>query len=283
MEADQPGKFIELTRRAVYQENPSENNVTFEYDGSRLSQNFKEILEHHDAPGVSTPTALPVVVTSAYPDVSSFIHLLRDENDNEVNLIDYLYYHYGDHVEVAPTLRLSGSQEMKLWGFKTPVVNFYCSNLTTRPIARIEADGQALALTGNALGSILESDTGCYDRYNYAQAILRPGSTHLHLRWQFAEANPPWHEADVILPQFARTQGLPKGRFHSTGIDLYFQNDGSVVAERSEQYELANSKPAILTTGPSRPLINASPCGTALDRYTDEVTILKDEQPIPDH
>lgn len=95
------------------------------------------------------------------------------------------------------------------------------------------------------------------------------------VRWQFAQPEPRWHEAVVSVPEF-RSAKRPAGRVHPTRVDLYFQNGGRVVAERSLEIDLAQEKRTLLTTGPGEPLQRPAPCGMAADFFHGEVAIIRD-------
>jgi hypothetical protein len=270
LRADQPEKFVELTRWPVRPE--VERNET-PYEGARLSKSFFKLQVFSGEPKSTVPVTLPVSV-AAYPDVSSLAEKMSFARGQEASVLTHLYYHYSDRVEVVPAIMLSGSQRMALQGPNIPVVNFHLSNLRAWPIARLEIDGQAVALGSQAFLMETQENAGCRNR-NYEASALTRLAAPLRVRWQYALPNPQWNEAIVSVPLLNAAK-TPKGHIRSTDVDLYFQDDGSVVAERSQTIEVANNTLAIHTTGVGRKLLRPAPCGFAPDRYDESVTVIRD-------
>lgn len=266
----QPESFARLTR---YVWDNDDLDRLWPYAGSRLAPNFNSLAVHYGHPGNTPATRLPAVVATPYPEFSKLFNGRQPSASDEAALLTYLYFHYADLVEVTPALRLSGSQEMDFWGRKIPLVAFHLANLHALPLARLEIDGQAVDLGDHAFAS--ESpDDACTSR-NYSAFAINELNGPLRVRWQFAEANPRWHEALAQIPKFS-TPYRPAGRARLTDVTLYFQDDGSIVAERSQEIAQAQQRLILLTTGPGQPLRRPAPCGTAADRYTDEVEIRRD-------
>lgn len=268
MRGNEAGRFAELTRYF------GESDQMTIYAKARLASAFSEMTVFHEPPAQGTPKVLPVVWRAdAFPALDSFMKHLSFQG-GEASVIVYWYFHYADRVEVAPVIDLAGSQAMDLWGRGTPVVDFHIANLGRRPIARLEIDGAALALGSAAFESEQAEDYRC-SRRNYAAYAVNRLQGPLKIRWQWAQANPEWQEALVDVPPFRASQ-LPRGRVRSTSVELYFQPDGSVVAERSQVRDLAQGEMSIHTTGPSRPLASPPPCGYAPDRFGDSVKVIRD-------
>lgn len=268
---NRPGSFISFTR---YAKDYYGKDRMFAYAGSRLSADFKSLRVFHGKPAETSPTMLPVLVAAPYPDLTSFMDRHQIAHLGEASVLVYHYYHYADRVEIAPALRLSGLQAMDLWGRKIPVVAFHLANLRALPLARLEIDGQAVDLGGSAFARESADSNGCTSR-NYQAHVVNELSRPLKVRWQFAQPDPRWHETMVSVPEFGSAR-RPSGRAHSTSVDLYFQDDGSVVAERSLEIDQAQQKLTLLTTGLAEPLRQTPPCGTAADRYTEQVSIIQD-------
>jgi hypothetical protein len=271
MPAKQPERFIELTR---YAKNFYGEDRMLAYEGGRLAADFRELTVYFGPPASTAPSKLPVVVAAPYPDVGLFVSKLSFRPLNNVSLLKHLYFHYADRVEVAPALSLSGSASMDLWGANLPVVDFHLANLAARPLARLEIDGQAVDLGEQAFQRESAEGGDCRSRNFEAHAINRLQGP-LKVRWQFAQANPSWHEAQVNVPSFKSAQG-PAGRVRSTSVDIYFQDDGSVVAERSQLIDRAAALLTVRSTGPAVALRQPPPCGMAADRFGDSVTRVQD-------
>lgn len=269
--AAHPEKFVELTR---YAKNFYGEDRMLAYDGGRLAADFRELAVYFGPPASTKPSKLPVLVAAPYPDVGLFVSKLSFRPLNNVSLMKHLYFHYADRVEVAPALSLSGSAAMDLWGTNLPVVDFHLANLAARPLARLEIDGQAIDLGDGAFRPERAEGGDCRSRNFEAHAINRLREP-LKVRWQFAQANPPWHEALVNVPVFKSAKG-PFGRVRSTSVDLYFQDDGSVVAERSQLIDRASESLAVRSTGPAVALRQPPPCGMAADRFGENVSRVQD-------
>lgn len=267
---EQPASFVSLTR---YAKDYYGHDRMQAYAGSRLAPAFDSLAVHYGHPANTPATRLPVVVAVPYPKLDALLDSHQLANLGEASVLVHLYFHYADRVEVTPALRLSGSQEMDFWGRKIPLVAFHLANLHALPLARLEIDGQAVDLGDHAFTS--ESADGACTSRNYSAFAINELSGPLRVRWQFAEANPRWHEALAQVPKFS-TPYRPAGRARLTDVTLYFQDDGSIVAERSLEIAQAQQRLTLLTTGPGQPLRRPAPCGTAADRYTDEVEIRRD-------
>ena len=94
------------------------------------------------------------------------------------------------------------------------------------------------------------------------------------MRWQLAGVNPSWREASVAVRAFGA--GPVKGRIRSTSVELYFQKDGSVVAEPSQLIDQPGKKLALRIHDQAPPLRQTPPCGRAKDRYADWVEVIRE-------
>jgi hypothetical protein len=273
MRGNSPEKFVKLTRYFGHASGRGDDKMAA-YHVARLADSFREMRVFYGQPADTSPTIVPVNRPTAFPEVKAFIKHSSGWGGEEQD-IEYLYYHYPDHVDVVPALSVSYEQSMRWWGTEVPLVEFHIANLGTRPIARLEIDGQAIALGDEAFTPESAKDSACRSR-NFAAYAVNHLAAPLKVRWQLAQANPSWHEANVVVPEFGSGKA-PQGNIHSTSVDLYFQADDSVVAERSQFMDLPQGRSAIRTTGPAVPLLRKPPCGFAPERYgyNETVTVIK--------
>jgi hypothetical protein len=270
MSGSTPEKFAAFTR--YYGNYYGTEDKMAAYNVARLADSFREMRIFYGQPANTQPSILPVNRASAFPDLTTFIDRLSFKG-GEASVIGYWYYHYLEHVDVVPAISLSGSQSMDLWGSGVPLPEFHIANLGTQPIARIEINGQAIALGSEAFRPEGSENSSCTSR-NFQTYAVSHLDAPLKLRWQLAQTNPSWHQASVVVPEFSSGQS-PIAQIRSTSVELYFQADGSVVAERSQVGELSQGKLAIRTTGPAEPLLSKPPCGFAPDRFSEEVTVIR--------
>lgn len=263
---DKPEQFVPLTRY------PGGKDRMSAYTRGRLQETYREMRIFRGHPGNTAPTLMPVSQTAAFPEVEIFRNLPRFMG-KEAGIIEYWYYHYPDRVEVVPALSLSGSHDMDLWGSGLPVVDFHLANLGNLPIVRLEINGQAIALSDHAFFSETTEYSGCTSRNFSAHAITRLDQP-LKVRWQLGEVSPPWHEATVPVRGFG--PGPAQGRIRSTSVELYFQKDGSVVAEPSQLIDQPGKKLALRIHADAPPLRQAPPCGRVRERYAEWVQVIRE-------
>ena len=97
-------------------------------------------------------------------------------------MIRHLYFHYPDHVEVAPALqRLAGMTEQQLDGKKLKgLVLFKAQNYTLNGIARLEINGRTLDVGDRALASVAPLPATCHDfAYPVGGAFLDLSLIHI--------------------------------------------------------------------------------------------------------
>lgn len=263
---DKPEQFVPLTRYTGGKDRMSA------YTRGRLQETYREMRIFRGHPGNTAPTLMPVSQTAAFPEVEIFRNLPRFMG-KEAGIIEYWYYHYPDRVEVVPALSLSGSHDMDLWGSGLPVVDFHLSNLGNLPIVRLEINGQAIALSDHAFFPETTEYSGCTSRNFSAHAITGLDQA-LKVRWQLGEVSPPWHEATVPVRGFG--PGPAQGRIRSTSVELYFQKDGSVVAEPSQLIDQPGKKLALRIHADAPPLRQAPPCGRVRERYAEWVQVIRE-------
>ncbi|WP_374600413.1 hypothetical protein [Niveibacterium sp.] len=265
---DPPGEFVERTRYFA------DDDRMAIYAKARLVPSFREMQVSRESLSAEQVAVLPVSQRAeAFPNIEGFMKYLSFQG-SEATVITYWYFHYPDRVDVVPAIDLSGSQTMDLSGHDVSLVEFHIANLGRLPIARLEVDGETLALGSAAIPTEQADGNGCVNR-NHAGYAINPLSGAIKVRWQLGQANPAWHEAVVYVPPF-RSGERTRGRIRSTSVDLYFESHGKVVAERSQEIDLPLGKMGIRTTGPSRPLASPPPCGYASDRYTEDVVVIQD-------
>ncbi len=263
---DKPEQFVPLTRY------PGGKDRMSAYQRGRLLENYRDMKVFFGEPRTSAPTLLPLNQTADFPDTDIFRNMPTLKR-RDAGLIVYWYYHYPDRVDVVPALSLSGSQDMDLWGSGLPVVDFHLANLGDLPIVRLEINGQAIALSEHAFFPETTEYGACSTRNYSAHAITRLDQP-LKVRWQLAGVNPPWREASVAVRAFG--PGPVKGRIRSTSVELYFQKDGSVVAEPSQLIDQPGKKLALRIHDQVPPLRQTPPCGRAKDRYADWVEVIRE-------
>lgn len=264
-----PENLIELTRyRTLY----ANADPLLVYSGSRLAATFKTLPVFFDSQPTKTahPIMFAVIQPKSYPEITDFIDKLNDSmhsyHTTEPDILVYQYYYYANHVEVAPALVLSGSANMALWGTSTPVVTVSINNLNSQSIVRLEIDGQALAL-GTNLWQPNKTESNCK---SYSPTLISKLEAPLKVRWQFAEANPKWHEAMVTVPKLKALKSKPDWKEREINLYLYFQKDGKVAAQLLQVVVFKDDKLGIRTTKVSPELLETGPCGTADDRWSEE-------------
>ena len=260
-----PEKFLSLTRY------PGGDDAMSAYVRARLADDFRELRVFRGPPATTPPTLLPVRRPVSFPAVEGLLDRLSFER-GEASVVEYVYYHYADHIDVVPTINLSGSQEMDLWGSGIPLVDFHLANLTPLPIARLEIDGHGVYLGSDAFAPE-KTDNCCCASRNYSAHAINKLDAPLRVRWQLAESNPVWHEATVTVAPF-RAGGI-YGRIRSTSVDLFFQNDGSVAAEAYQLIDQPGDKLVLRNRTPV-PLLSEPPCGRSADRFTDDVSVIRE-------
>lgn len=263
-------RFITLTRygRPYYAE-----DRMLAYQGARLAPDFKEMPVYFAEPEQSSPTPMPVVVAGPYPDTKEVLARQPVDGRNEAEALVYFYYHYADHIEVVPTLRLSGSRTMDFWRSKAPLLAFHWANLGAKAIVRLEIDGQAMDVGGEGIESDATNAPRCNQRNYASHAFMTLDKPEVVVRWQRAEAHPKWHTATVRIPSFASGE-RPDGRPRNLSVMLYLQDDGPVSAERFQEFDLLREQLILRTTGPVPALSRKPPCGTVRDSYTEAVKVI---------
>ncbi|CCH08693.1 hypothetical protein ACOTDN_08080 [Achromobacter xylosoxidans] len=165
----------------------------------------------------------------------------------EAALLVYQYFHYPDHVEVAPSLgRFAASTEDAMTAARVAGLAIVSlDNHTPHAIARLEINGQTLDLGGDPARS--QAGQPCDPARGGSPAMLDLEQP-LRVRWQTLQDPSRWQEARVVVPAFSAAsqadpdKGLPRVR-------LYFLPDGSVAAERFREMRLRGGDLAVRATG----------------------------------
>lgn len=254
--------FVSFTR---YPDSTSLSSGAFPYDGVRLRDGVStytygtgETNGQGNANGRSVS-----LVQLPYPDLQPLASL----KDRGVPVV-HQYFHYGDRVEVAPTLNPPVSDD-ELRGKVPNLVRFYLSHRLPPAIARLEVGGQTLAM--GAEGPI-EADASCRRAYASAGYALTDLGRALKLRWQTLDNPWQWHEASLTLPALpAAPRGMPTSL---PSVLLYFPGGDRVSAERFQMWRLEDGRSGLQATGLPADVQADQVCGSAVDAYGPQVVTL---------
>ncbi|RRU74084.1 hypothetical protein [Stenotrophomonas maltophilia] len=270
MQGDTPERFMAFHR---YPNTQSDADRAFPYEDARL----KRSVDHYryaTPSGDRAVTDVPLV-RQAYPDTTPFNAGWRRTGTPE---LVYLYYHYSDHVEVAPTLaRLSGltADDLERSRFEGLVL-FKIHNYGGAPIVRLEVNGTALDIGDRAIASIPDAPGDC-TAYGYPLgAALLSLDAPLQVRWQAVDAPAHWHSARVQVPAFR--QPLPlQGQSTLQRVLLYVLPDGTLAAERYAEVFEGDTLRGIKATGLPASAATHAVCGSARASYREGAdTVLAD-------
>jgi len=266
--ANEPQRFM------VFNRYPSPTATQpFPYDGTRLRDDIAQYTYRTDL-GDAAGASLPMT-RLAYPDLARFSSAL---NKPDKSMLRYLYFHYPDHVEVAPALnRLAGMTEERLdRQGQHGLVLLSAVNYTSSAIARLEVNGQTLDIGDRALASVAPLPATCHDFARPIGAAFIILSRPVVLRWQTASAatpHHPWHTATLQVPAFRNPEPVD-GESTLMRLQLNFLPDGTVEVERFVQVHLPKNKLGIRATGiPERAAPYAS-CGSATRTYNPQTVTL---------
>lgn len=274
MRADNAQRFAAFTRYP--QGNSGAGNKTpFPYEGSRLRSDVAQYVypaapqEYQSAaqPSASTPSSTPLTLLP-YPNLKTLTSSL---GHSEAALLRYVYFHYPDHVDVAPVLgRLSGMSEQRYEDKKQKgLVLFTVHNYTPSAIARLEFNGQTLDIGDQAIASLTPLPAICADYPRPTGNALIDIDQPLTVRWQTLDAPQTWHEATLRVPGFEQPKAVD-GESTLMHAQLYFLPDGTVQAERFVRVQLPKGQMGIRTTGlPAQAAAYAS-CGSAYSAFNPQ-------------
>ncbi|MDT4816210.1 hypothetical protein FQZ97_492540 [compost metagenome] len=230
-----------FARFSRYQHEIPEGGGKFPYAGARLKEDVRlyEYPGQDGAPGTSVPLRrLP------QPEMGK---LAAAHAYGEASLLVYQYFHYADHVEVAPSIaRFAATTEDAMTRARIPgLAIFGLENYTPQTIFRVEINGQTLDLGEYAARSL--GPRPCDPSGGGSPALLDLDPP-VRLRWQALEDPEAWHEATVAVPAFS----LASKADPDTGlvrVRLYLLPDGEVAAERYKEIRSRDGKLAVRATG----------------------------------
>ena len=257
--------FVSFTR---YPDDLSLKAGSFPYDGTRLREGIETYAYgtgDAEASAKGGGRTVPLV-RLAYPDLHELTPYAPEQE-----LLVYQYFHYGDRVEVAPGLASAMPSHQDEPIRKVPrLVAFYLSRRIAPAIARVEVNGQTLAIGD---GEPVAVDIECRRAYASAGYALVDPAASLKLRWQTLDDPWHWHEASLTLPPLrASTAGRPAS-FPS--VLLYFTGGDRVAAERFQLLRLEDDRKGLMASGLPAGVPVAETCGSAMDGYDpDSVTLL---------
>lgn len=270
MQGDAPERFMVFHR---YPNAQSDADGAFPYEDGRL----KRTVGHYRYARPSGDRAVTDVPLERqpYPDLAPFNAAWRRPGTPE---LVHIYYHYSDHVEVAPTLaRLSGftSDELERSRFEGLVL-FKVHNYGGAPIVRMEVNGIAMDIGDRALENIPAAPADCTSYGFPAGVALIPLDLPLQVRWQTAAAPTRWHSARVQAPAFRQPQPLP-GQSTLQRVLLYVLPDGALEAERYAEVFEGDTLRGIKATGLPTSAASHAACGSARATYGEGAdTVLAD-------
>jgi len=260
MQDDLPERFMAFHR---YPNPQSDADRGFPYEDARL----KPSVDHYryaTPSGDRAVTDVPLV-RRPYPDLASFNAAWRRAGTPE---LVHIYYHYSDHVEVAPALaRLSGftTDDLERSRFEGLTL-FKIHNYGSAPILRMEINGLTLDIGDGAIANIPEAPRDC-TAYGYpVSPALLPLNQPLQVRWQTADAPTRWHSARVQVPAFRQPQ-LLQGQSTLQHVLLYMLPDDALAAERYAEVFDGDSRRGIKATGLPASAATYAVCGSARATY----------------
>lgn len=190
------------------------------YDGDQLASGFKSMNVFWGDPASKTPTALPVVAAGR----PIKLPLMRGVFDSRNRSPVFLYYYYGDRVEVSTSFRAPDDID-------DDSLRVFPHNLGALPIARLEIDDQGVALT-----QPVEKMDMIYCERKPGIALMNKLHAPIKVRWQYAQPNPVWHEARLAVPDYEGKTRVG-GRIGTHELHLYLYPDGGSAAQRARKLE----------------------------------------------
>lgn len=266
LSASQPDRFMNFIRY------PSSDFVAtgaFPYEGAHLKDTITEYVYQIDSSEMGT--SLPMS-RLAYPDLSPFSSI---SGQNEASMLRYIYFHYANRVDVAPSLRrLSGMTELELDKNKLEgLVLFRAQNYTSDAIVRLEINGQTLDIGDGALKAIAPRPQPCSSYIERVGVAFVDLNQPLDVRWQTLNDPRTWHDATLNIPPFVQPQRMD-GESTLLRAQIYFLPDGTVEGERFVEVRPSEEQFGLRATGmPARAADYAS-CGSAYSGYNPQVVTL---------
>ncbi len=237
----------------------------FPYAGSRLKESATRYT-YFNVDGTPAGTSLPLLHLP-YPDIATLVSAYAY---GEAALVVHQYFHYPDHVEVAPGLaRFSGMTEDTMGSARIPgLAIFSVENYTPQTLVRLELNGQT-----QDLGGLARSLAGgpCDPPRGGTPAVLDLDQP-VKVRWQTLEDAPRWHEAQALVPAFGPASKADPDK-SLLRVRLYFLPDGTIAAERYREIR-TRGELAIRATGVPAPAKAYSVCGGAYGNYNPQTVKL---------
>ncbi|MEG0185691.1 MAG: hypothetical protein RR704_19805 [Stenotrophomonas sp.] len=257
-----PEHFVAFHR---YPNAQSDADTAFPYDNARLKPGIDQY--RYGAPPGGSGTPLPLH-RQPYPDTTA---LTRVWGTSGGPGIVHLYYHYADHVEVAPALaRLAGATEYELERSRVEgLVQFKTHNYGTAPIVRLEIDGVALDIRDEAIAPIPPPPAACTASNHTTGVALLNLDRPLQVRWQTTADPQKWHRARVQVPAF-RQPFLLDGQSTLLRVLLYVLPDGTLAAERYVEVSAGDARRGIRATGLPASAAAHATCGSAYAIYGED-------------
>lgn len=240
---------------------------TFPYDGDRLKADATRYA-YFNFDGTPTGVDLPLQ-RRPYPDLSRLVAAFAY---GEAALLMHQYFHYADHVEVAPGLaRFASTTEDAMSAAAIPELTlFSLENYTPQTLVRVEINGQTLDLQGPARSL---AGMRCDPPRGSSPAVADLDAP-LTVRWQTREDAPAWHEAKVAVPPFGAASKADGGKASLPQVRLYVLPDGSVAAERYREIRARGGDLALRTTGVPQAAKAHTMCGGAYANYNSQTVKL---------
>ncbi len=244
----------------------------FPYEGPRMKENIARY-SYQLASG-EVAFSLPLNRLS-YPDLTPFFPILGED---EASMLRYLYFHYPDHVDVAPTLQhLAGMTEQYLEEKKLKgLVLFKAQNYAPGAIARLEINGYTLSIGDRALKSTAPLPAPCSDTPTFLSGAFVDLDQPLDIRWQTLDEPQTWHTTTLRIPAFRQPQPMD-GESTLLRAQLYFLPDGTVQGERFVEVRLSQEQLGIRTTGMPAQAADYASCGSAFSYFNPQVVRLLED------
>lgn len=251
---------ILFARFSRYPTQGATESGVFPYDGTRLKS---DVAQYRYALPDGSPGPVRPLRQLPYPQ---FDALRKAYKYGEAGLVVYQYFHYPDHVEVAPALaRFSGMTEQDMEAAQIPGLTiFTVENHGGQALARLEINGQTHDLGERAIPP--QTARNCSPAHTAGPALVDL-SQALRLRWQTSDAPARWHEASVTVPAFKQADTKRAGMAR---VRLYVLPDGTVAAERFEEVRLPKNALALRTTGIPDPAKAVTECEGAFSSYNPQ-------------
>lgn len=238
---------------------------TFPYAGARLKDGVDRYVYFNQdgTPGASLPLRrLPYPELGKMPSAFAY---------GEAALVVYQYFHYADHVEVAPGIaRFAGTTEDAMASARIPGLTIFgLENHTAQTIARVEINGQSYDMGAYAAGSLLSQPC---NSARGGSPVLLDLEQLVHVRWQTLEAPQAWREATVAVPAFSAASKADPDK-SLIRVRLYFLPDGTVASERYKEIR-SRGELSVRATGLPAAAQPYTGCGGAYFGYNPQTVKL---------